>query len=104
MQINSISFKAKLVNNPRHKNACECAYLRYMEDRIAKGESLLASSVFPEHKLKLLKDGIQNITTKKTQTFPWQFAENMTPTENLLNFYKYLSDSNNQFMKELFKL
>ena len=102
VSVNSISFKARFADSKKYQNACEGAYQRFEEHKIAQGESYLASSDFPDHKLKLLKDGILNVSTKKTHKFPWQFAEQMTPTENLLSFYKIIKESGNSFVKNLF--
>lgn len=67
MKVNSVdnsnSFNARWVKNKRYKSACEGAYLAYLEYKIPEGEKLL--STFPDHKLKLVNNGIMNLTTKK---------------------------------------
>ena len=100
----NISFKARFTNNERYKNACYGAYLRYKENIITEGETRLASADFPNHKLKLLKDGILNKTTKITHKFPWVDAIHMPPADNLIRFYRdLLPNSESEFIKKLFK-
>ena len=103
MQVTSISFKAKFINNTKYQSACEGAYLRYQDHLIKQGEELLAKPDYPNHILKLMKDGIKNITTKKIHKFPWLYAKHLCPVENLLSFYQRLKNKDDEFIKRLFK-
>ncbi len=97
---NQLSFNARWVVNKKYKSACEGAYLAYAESKIKQGESLL--STFPNHKLKLVNNGIRNVTTNKYHKFPIVDEEN-THFENLMYFYSLLEEKGNKFIQELFE-
>ena len=104
MRISPISFKARFTNNQRYQYAKEGAYWMYAEKQFQEGEELLASDKFPKHKLKLLKDGFLNVTTKKTHKFPWAWAEHMSSAQNALLFFRELNKPDSEFVKNLFEV